>query len=274
LTIDYYSAYLEQSSFDLEKEGGPVNLTFVMWDRLLLLGLASAIALWWWQYPRFVRAQAAGARNARPRYYAVEIVPLWVLAVGVISLWIAARRPWGDLLLGRSALWRLALGWALAAAYVGLTLAQRRMVLARPALLARIMKTLGEVQPLLPRTPGERKGFATLSITAGICEELLFRGFVLWYATRWAGPVGGFLISSASFGIMHVYLGARNLPRATIAGVFFYVVVIAAGSLLPATLCHSLADLVSGDLGYRALTAGDSSASAGGEKPAPSPASI
>ena len=93
------------------------------------------------------------------------------------------------------------------------------------------------------------------SITAGICEELLFRGFVLWYATAWTGPVGGFLISSMLFGIMHVYLGVEQVPRTTIAGVYFYVVAMTAGSLLPAMVCHVIADLVSGDLGYRALAA-------------------
>ena len=121
------------------------------------------------------------------------------------------------------------------------------------------MKVLGNAQPLLPRTRGERGGFVALSITAGICEELLFRGFVLWYATMWTGPIGGFLISSALFGLMHLYLGAPHVPRTTIIGIFFYVVAVSAGSLLPAMLCHALVDLLSGDLGYRAL-AGDSSA--------------
>jgi len=236
-----------------------MHLPFVFWDHLLLLALASAVALWHWQYPRFVRAQAAGAQNARLRYYAVEITSLWLVAAGVIVLWIAARRPWGTLWLGGSAPWRLVLGWALAGAYVWLNLAQRRMVLARPALLARVMKTLGNAQAILPRTQGERSGFAALSFTAGICEELLFRGFVVWYATVWTGPVGGFLISSASFGLMHLYLGKSHVPRAALLGVFFYVVALAAGSLLPAIVCHVVTDLVSGDLGYRAFSAPHSS---------------
>jgi membrane protease YdiL (CAAX protease family) len=228
-------------------------MPFVTWDHLLMLALASVVLVWCWRFPRLVRADAAGTPGERLRYYPFEIVPLWALAAGVVALWIGAHRPWGALLLGGSAPWRLALGWALAGAYVWLTLSQRRKVIARPDRLARIVNALGNVRPILPRTRGERSGFAVLSITAGICEELLFRGFVLWYATVWTGPVGGFLISSMLFGIMHVYLGVEQVPRTAILGIFFYVVAMTAGSLLPAMVCHAVADLVSGDLGYRAL---------------------
>jgi len=227
--------------------------SFVIWDHLLVLALASVVLLWCWRFPRLIRADAAGTPGARLSYYPVEIGPLWALVACVIALWMAERRPWGALLLGASAPWRLALGWALAAAYVWLTFWQRRNVLARPGVLARLVNALGSARPVLPRTRGERSGFAALSITAGICEELLFRGFLLWYATVWAGPVGGFLISSLLFGVMHVYLGVKQVPRSALVGIYLYVIAMTAGSLLPAMLCHAITDLVSGDLGYRAL---------------------
>ena len=230
-----------------------MHTSFATWDHLLVLALASAVLLWCWRFPHLARADAAGTPGGRLRYYPFEIGPLWAIAAGVVALWIADRRPWSALLLGGSAPWRLALGWALAGAYVWLTFSQRRMVLARPGRLARLIDALGSVRPMLPRTRGERSGFAALAITAGICEELLFRGFVLWYATVWTGPVGGFLISSMLFGIMHAYLGVEQVPRAAIVGVYFYVMAMTAGSLLPAMVCHAITDLVSGDLGYRAL---------------------
>lgn len=233
-----------------------MHLPFVVWDHLLLLGLlASAVLEWRWQYPSFIRALDRGVRGARPRYYAVAILTEWALAAAVVALWIVERRPWSALLLGGSAPWRLAIGWALVAAYVWLALKQRRALLARPERLGRVMRALSGVLPLIPHTPGERPGFAALSVTAGICEELLFRGFVLWYATQWAGPVAGFAISCVIFGFMHIYFGANHVPRTAIAGVLFYVVAMAGGSLLPAMACHAAADLVSGDLIYRALAA-------------------
>jgi hypothetical protein len=227
--------------------------SFTIWDHLLIFALAGAVLLWCWRFPRLVRADAAGVPGGRLRYYPFEIGPLWALAACVIALWIATRRPWGALLLGASAPWRLALGWALAGAYIWLMLSQRRKLLARPERLARLANAIGGARPILPRTRGERGGFAALSVTAGVCEELLFRGFVLWYATVWTGPVGGFLISSMLFGIMHIYLGVEQVPRTAMIGIYFYVVAMTAGSLFPAIVCHAIVDLVSGDLGYRAL---------------------
>lgn len=229
---------------------------FVVWDHLLLLGLlGSAVVEWRWQYPSFVRAVEKGVPGVRSRYYAVAIVTEWVCAAGLVALWIVERRPWSGLLLGGGPPWRLAIGWALAAAYVWLALAQRRALLSRPKRLERLMTVLTGVVPLLPRTPGERRGFATLSVTAGICEELLFRGFVLWYATQWAGPIAAFPISCAIFGFVHIYFGPDHVPRTAIAGALFYLVAMAGGSLLPAMVCHAVADLVSGDITSHALAA-------------------
>jgi uncharacterized protein len=35
------------------------------------------------------------------------------------------------------------------------------------------------LQFLLPRTPAEKTAFVGVSVTAGICEELVFRGFMI-----------------------------------------------------------------------------------------------
>ena len=51
----------------------------------------------------------------------------------------------------------------------------------------------------------------------------------------------------------NVYLGVEQVPCTAFVGVNFYVMAMTAGSLLPAMVAHAIADLVSGDLGYRAL---------------------
>jgi membrane protease YdiL (CAAX protease family) len=106
---------------------------------------------------------------------------------------------------------------------------------------------------LLPRTPGERRGFAAVSITAGICEELLFRGFLMWYFAGW-GIVAAVVVSSLLFGFAHIYQGIQSVPRTGILGLVLCLIVVAAGSLWPAIIIHAAIDLNSGDLGYRALS--------------------
>lgn len=227
---------------------------FSPYDHLLLVVLlALAVLEWRWVYPRFLAALQRGRPGARAGLYTTEILSEWALVALVVLLWMVEGRPWSALLLGTSSPVRLMIGWSLAILYVILALQQSRALLGRPERLARLMESMGRAQALLPRTRAERNGFAALSVTAGICEEFLFRGFVLWYATQWGGPIVGFVVSTIFFGFIHIYLGPRHVPRTAIAGIFFYAVAMTAGSLIPAMVVHATADLVSGGLAYRAF---------------------
>jgi CAAX protease family protein len=224
-------------------------------------------------WPRHVRAVDAGDANARSRAYVRMLWEQWLFAAAVVAVMLGAGRPLSVLCLHLPHGWRLWLGAALPMVYGVLLVTQGRALAAKPASLAKLRVRLQPLRALVPHTAGEFRLFVPLSITAGICEELLFRGFLLWYATMWTGPVGGFLISSALFGVMHVYLGVKQVPRSAFVGIYFYVIAMAAGSLLPAMLCHAITDLVSGDLGYRALAtdaAGDGVDRAAGDSVADS----
>jgi membrane protease YdiL (CAAX protease family) len=206
-----------------------------------------------WLYPMLVRASAAGVPGVRARAYVVNLLTAWGLTACVIGLWAARGRPWSALRLGFATPLRLGAGLALAVAFLVLLLVQRRALVARPDRLARLASKLSNAEALLPHTPGELRGFAAVSITAGICEELLFRGFLMWYFAGW-GVVAAVVVSSLFFGFAHIYLGVPHVPRTAILGLVFALIVVAAGSLWPAIIIHAAIDLNSGDLGYRALS--------------------
>jgi len=224
---------------------------FVLWDHLIVGAIVVLATLEWrLEYPRFKRALAAGVRHARVRMHLTEVMALWALTAALAALWLAERRPWSALLLGSSTPLRLAIGWGLALAYIALALGQRRSLLARPKRLMALAPSLGGAMPMIPTAPGERVSFAVLAVSAGICEELLFRGFANWYGTQWAGPIFGFVLSSLLFGYIHLYFDPKSVVRSGLAGVLFYVFAMAAGSLWPAMVAHAAIDLISGDLGY------------------------
>jgi membrane protease YdiL (CAAX protease family) len=124
-------------------------------------------------------------------------------------------------------------------------------VLARPEILERLARRFADAEPLFPRTRAERWGFRIVSVSAGVCEELFYRGFVMWYAASLAGPLVALVVSSALFGFDHLYLGRVHVIRTTLGGLAFGLVVLLSGSLWPAMIIHATADLVSGDLGER-----------------------
>lgn len=224
-------------------------MTHTVFDHILILVIVVlSTALDLWLYPRLVRATQAGVAGARIRFYNYGLVTQWTITGGVIGLWIWQGRAWGALLLGFDSPLRLAIGLALAAGYVWLMLAQRRALLAKPERLAALAKSMSSADALLPHTPTERQAFKVVALTAGICEEVLFRGFVLWYFSVWTGWISAVVISSIFFGCAHLYLGVKHIQRTAMVGLIFALIAVAANSLWPVMIIHAAMDLVAGDL--------------------------
>lgn len=219
--------------------------------------IAWSVADWLWFYPAFVRRIAAGVRGARKQLYWSILAPEWALTATILWLWRAQGRAWPALFLSGATPWRLGVGLALAALLLGLLWTQRRAIFARPELLQVVRRKIAHGEALLPHTEDERGWFAALAVTAGVCEELIFRGFVMWYFSVWTGPILALVISSAIFGLGHIYLGLGQVPKTGAVGAALGGVVLLAGSLWPAMIIHAAIDLNSGDLGFHAFSAGD-----------------
>ena len=212
---------------------------------------------WLWLWPRHVRATAAGVHGARAAYYWATIVVEWISTLYVLALWAVYGRSWDNLYLGRSPLFRLGLGLAFALAVVMFLWHQRRTILARPKLIERVRQQMSFADPFLPHTGAERYLFWFVAITAGICEEILYRGFLFSFLRAqfsllgvWTGIIAAIAISSIAFGWAHIYQGYRHAPRTALVGLFLAVVVVLTKSLWPAILIHAAIDFSSGELGF------------------------
>jgi membrane protease YdiL (CAAX protease family) len=98
----------------------------------------------------------------------------------------------------------------------------------------------------LPSTREERRWYAVLAITAGICEETLFRGFLLHYlhVIPWRiGLTQGLLLSSIIFGLQHLYQGRSGVVGSSVIGFVFGLLYLLSGSLLLPILIHAAMDL-------------------------------
>jgi membrane protease YdiL (CAAX protease family) len=208
-----------------------------------------------WFYPRFTRAVAAHQPGARARWYVVmQLLVPWVFTVAVLATWAIERRPWAALYLRPARPLGIGLGLGLSALYAGVLWWQVRALLTRPDGRERLRRQLASAGAMMPHTPGERRAFVLVAVTAGICEEILFRGFVMWCCVAWTGPIIGVVLSSVLFGIGHVYLGANQIARTGLVGLVMAGIVIAGGSLWPAIVLHAVIDIVAGELGYVAFS--------------------
>lgn len=88
--------------------------------------------------------------------------------------------------------------------------------------------------------------FVGVAVTAGVCEEIIYRGFGIAYV-RWlipgASSVAVILIIGAAFGAAHAYQGPRNIVVTGVLGGLLAWLTIATNSLLPAMAVHAAIDL-------------------------------
>ena len=92
---------------------------------------------------------------------------------------------------------------------------------------------------LMPRDAKETRAFLILSGVAAICEEYVYRGFLLWVVAAWLGsPWLGAVLVSVSFGFAHWPQRFAGMMRAGTLGFTLCIPVILTGSLFPAIVAH------------------------------------
>jgi membrane protease YdiL (CAAX protease family) len=223
-------------------------------DLLVVLAL---VALWplyehFVDWPAFQRRVREDPQRARAREYVGTMVVQWSMVAIAGGVWLARGR--GLLALGLI----VPVGWRLVASVVALVLLAWMYLRQVPAvagserlrrLVAARMDAL-HVRDLLPRTRAELWLFLALSVTAGVCEEFLFRGFLLQALAPVLGWWGAAALGVPVFGLLHSMQGREGMLRTAAVGAVLTLVVAATHSLLPAMALHALVDIGSGSLGW------------------------
>jgi len=227
-------------------------------DVLLVVLFAVVAPLWshFVEWPRHLAALKAGDVNARSRIYVRTTLLQWLIAAAAVALTLANGRSLGTLWLEPPVGWRAWVGFGLPAAYVALIVAQGRSIVSRPAALTRLRARLEPLAGLIPHTPAEYRRFVPLAVTAGVCEELLFRGYLVWVLQAALGLYPAVLLSMVVFGLAHGYQGGKFGFRAALAGVGLGLLALLTGSVLPGMVFHAAIDLGSGWITYMAMSRG------------------
>ena len=194
---------------------------------------------------------AARLSNARRNAYAYVVAGEWGITAIALPLWARAHRPWTTLGLVPPRDWHLVPGVLITALIIALTVRQSRKVQRlsverRAALRGR----LGEAEFFLPHTPAEHRWFLLLSLTAGFCEELLYRGFLTWLVAWYAGLPVAIGVVAAAFGLAHASQGRKGVIRTGLVGLVMSLIVVLTGCLLPAMIVHALLDVGAGELAF------------------------
>jgi uncharacterized protein len=103
------------------------------------------------------------------------------------------------------------------------------------------------LEHLVPQTALEKLVYVGVSLTAGICEEFVFRGFLLGALRVSTGSaLFATLLSAGAFGIAHAHQDAAGALRATLLALVLSVPVLVTGSLYPGIAAHAIVDIAGG----------------------------
>lgn len=229
-------------------------------DHLLFLTLAVVLPLraGLFGYRRLLRASAEELPRRRLRLYRQAMLFQWALSAGVVALWAWRRRPWAALgVVPRPTGTLILAAAALVVSALFMLLSLRRATTDERA-LEQVRGKMRHLERMLPHTSYEHRWFVRLALTAGICEELLYRGYLIWYLAAFLGP--GFWQQAAAvtgaavcFGFGHVYQGGKGVAVTGSLGVLLGAGYLYTGSLYAPMALHALVDLYSGRLTFEAL---------------------
>lgn len=229
---------------------------FVSWvPYLRMLLVASLLLLPFMDIAATRRMRRHTSSAARMQWYRDSVLAIWVLAALALllavphNLLILERSPqdiaW---LLGTPT--RAMVAAVLLAIFFALYLAQFLALAWSRALREKYAKAARYVRGFLPVSAQEQRWWLFLSISAGICEEVLVRGFFLQFLNGQiaGGPALGltaaWLITSVIFGFCHFYQGLRGVIGTAIGGALLGLLAIVSGDLLLPMLVHTLLDAV------------------------------
>lgn len=190
---------------------------------------------------------------ARRWLWASSIAHLWTLTAFGAALWMANDRTWTSLGLNLPEGWRLWVALAvllLLGAYQALAV---WTVARRSEQRESLRNQLGSLTVILPHTRRELHWFGGVSVTAGFCEEFLYRGYFIWVFAPWLGWWGAAALSVPFFAMAHIYQGWQGVLRTAAAGAIFALVVAIFDSLWPAIALHILIDLSVGTMAWLVL---------------------
>jgi uncharacterized protein len=219
-----------------------------------LLAAVLVIAFPFWDHGEAARLRTGKGPRARVHCYLRSIGVLWLLSLVVMAI-VPLNTLWHPPQHMRSLSTSVSSDFLLA--FVPTLMAGLMLPLIAAFFHAGtrrfMLRQFDGIDYLLPRTRMEIALFAGVSVTAGACEEVLYRGFLFHYLQTmpWhLSPTITVLLGASMFGFAHLGQGIKGILITGMAGIFLGGLYVVTDSLFVPMLVHTLIDLRATAMSY------------------------
>jgi hypothetical protein len=109
-------------------------------------------------------------------------------------------------------------------------------------------------EPFVEVLPTSRKEFLfftlLVSVSAGVCEELIFRWYLYSFIEQHTGWLVAVISSSIIFGLWHIYLGWKHVIKAAVVGGLLCGIYLYFESIVVTILAHIFMNVYTGTVAF------------------------
>jgi membrane protease YdiL (CAAX protease family) len=114
--------------------------------------------------------------------------------------------------------------------------------------------TVRRARKFVPVNTTQVVAFSAVALTAGICEEILYRGWLVSFMGCLVGSIWvGMILAAVLFGAGHAYQGRQGIAATGTLGILFGTIFVLVKSLVPGQAIHAAVDVVNGILAGRVV---------------------
>ena len=198
---------------------------------------------------KYLKGLAEGKKPNRVKLYNQTMLVQWCAFLVLVFTWFILDRSFSELGFKSSNSNELIIGVAVLAISVTYLLYSLYVVRKMTSdEKVQQLDTLGDLIHVLPQNNRDFKYFVAISITAGIVEEIIYRGFVFSYLAEFMPMWSVILVSSAAFGLGHAYQGIGGVIKVMVMGLVFGTYYVFTGSIWLPIIAHAVFDILQGSM--------------------------
>ena len=225
------------------------------WDGWLLTAILSGLVPFHGvlAYGRLKMVRGVIPTRRKLRLYGTIVAMEWGLVAATVA--VASHHGLKPAALGqtlgnpRLTLAVTALGLLALLALTGFNLRQIRHASAEE-----LEATVRRARKFVPVNSTQVAAFSMVAVTAGICEEILYRGWLVSFMGALVGSLWiGMILAAALFGLGHAYQGRHGIAATGTLGLLFGTIFVLVKSLVPGQVIHAAIDIVNGILAGRVV---------------------